>query len=48
MKSKEGTTNAVAHYINYLGDKNDYNINLVSLENNEFTEFFLAFMSSRF
>ena len=40
MKSKEGTTNAVAHYINYLGDKNDYNINLVSLENNEFTEFF--------
>ncbi len=40
MKSKEGTTNAVAHYINYLGDKNDYNINLVNLENNEFTEFF--------
>ena len=32
MKSKNGTTNAIEHYINYIGSKNNFDLKLANLE----------------
>ena len=36
MKSKNGTTNAIEHYINYIGSKNNFDLKLANLEEKNF------------